>query len=160
VSNIEVLREDGQPGSKVRAAAELAADLEPAQVVVLTWSRSAAEAVSSLVGGEFIHGGVPTDERKRILDSFKTGGLRVLSGTLATLGEGLDGMQVAHHMIRLDRDWTPARNEQGLARIRRSGQASEVIFCWDITAADTLDAVVERALRAKEDVLEAVLKSP
>jgi SNF2 family DNA or RNA helicase len=159
VSNIEVLREDGEPGSKVRAAAELAADLEPAQVVVLTWSRSAAEAVSSLVGGEFIHGGVPTDERKRILDSFSRKELRILSGTLSTLGEGLDGMQVAHHMIRLDRDWTPARNEQGLARIRRSGQASEVIFCWDITAADTLDAVVERALRAKEDVLEAVLKS-
>jgi SNF2 family DNA or RNA helicase len=158
VSDISILR-PGEPGTKVRAAAELASDLEPAQVVVLTWSRGAAEGVAGLVGGEFIHGGVSAGERRRILDSFKSGDLRVLAGTLSTLGEGMDGMQVAHHMIRLDRDWTPARNEQAIARIRRSGQRSDAVFCWDITAADTVDAVVERALRHKEDVLTAVLSS-
>lgn len=156
-SNIEVLTDDDSPGTKVRAAAELCSDLDPAQVVVLTWSRSAAEAVAKLAGGEHIHGGVPAGERAEILGRFRTGDLRVLAGTLSTLGEGVDGMQVAHHLVRLDRDWTPARNEQALARIRRSGQRSERIFCWDVVAHDTIDAVVERALRRKEDVLSAVL---
>jgi len=158
VSNLEILDPSrAEMGSKVAAAVELCADLEPAQVLCLTWSRAAAERVALEAGGVYIHGGVSTDQRQGILEGFAAGRFRILAGTLATLGEGVDGLQVAHHCIRLDRDWTPARNEQALARIRRSGQASDKIWCWDITAADTIDAVVERALRRKENVISAVL---
>jgi SNF2 family DNA or RNA helicase len=149
-----------KPGSKVAAAAELCADLEPEQVVVLTWSRAAAERVAAETGGEFIHGGVESDERAAIMDRFKEGSLRILAGTLSTLGEGVDGMQVAHHLIRLDRDWVPARNEQALARIRRSGQLHDAVFCWDLIARDSLDETIEAALAAKTSVIDALLARP
>jgi SNF2 family DNA or RNA helicase len=134
----------------------LIGDLEPEQVVCLTWSRAAAERVAAECGGAFIHGGVAQADRHGLLDLFKRGHLRVLVGTLATLGEGVDGLQVARHMIRLDRDWTPARNDQAVARLRRSGQKRAVVV-HDIVAHDTIDAVVERALRVKQNVIESVL---
>lgn len=157
VSNIEILgAERTKPGSKIAAAVEIISDLEPEQVVVLTWSRAAAERVAEECDGAFIHGGVDTKIRQEILGKFTSGEIRILAGTLATLGEGVDGLQVARHMIRLDRDWTPARNDQAVARLRRSGQHRAVVV-HDIVAFDTIDATVEKALRHKTSVIEAVL---
>jgi SNF2 family DNA or RNA helicase len=158
VSDVEILGATRtKPGSKIAAALELISDLEPEQVVVLTWSRAAAERVAEECDGAFIHGGVDTGVRQQILGKFVSGEIRILAGTLATLGEGVDGLQVARHLIRLDRDWTPARNDQAVARLRRSGQRSAVVV-HDIVAFDTIDATVERALRHKTSVIEAVLK--
>jgi SNF2 family DNA or RNA helicase len=160
VGGLEVLgAERKRPGSKVRSALELIEDISPAQVVTLTWSRAAAERIAKEAGGVFVHGGVSLPDRRLALERFERGEVRVLAGTIATIGEGTDGLQVAHHLIRLERDWTPSRNSQALARIRRSGQQSPAIFCWDIVALDTIDQTVERALRRKEDVLEALLNS-
>lgn len=146
-------------GSKVAVAAELCADLEPEQVVVLTWSRAAAERVAKETGGSFIHGGVDQDARKKIMAGFTDGSVRVLAGTISTLGEGVDGLQVARILIRLDRDWTPARNAQSVARLRRSGQCSAVVV-YDLVARDTLDETIEAALAAKESVIDALLARP
>jgi SWI/SNF-related matrix-associated actin-dependent regulator of chromatin subfamily A-like protein 1 len=149
-----------KPGSKVATAVELAADLEPEQVVVLTWSRAAAERVAAETGGEFIHGGVEADERVKIMAGFADGSVRVLSGTISTLGEGVDGMQVAHHLIRLDRSWVPSQNDQAAARIRRSGQLHDSVFIWDLIARNSIDEVIEKALAAKESVIDALLVAP
>jgi SNF2 family DNA or RNA helicase len=158
VSDVEILgAQRTKPGSKIAAALELISDLEPEQVVVLTWSRAAAERVAEECDGAFIHGGVDTAVRQQILGKFGSGEIRILAGTLATLGEGVDGLQVARHLIRLDRDWTPARNDQSVARLRRSGQRSAVVV-HDVVAFNTIDATVERALRHKTSVIEAVLK--
>lgn len=156
VSSLEALVEREEMGSKVAAAVDLCADLEPEQVVVLTWSRSAAERVARETGGAFIHGEVTFKDRARIMADFTSGAIRVLAGTLATLGEGVDGLQVARILVRLDRDWVPARNDQAVARLRRSGQRSSVLV-YDLIARDTLDEVVEKALRNKQDVIDAVL---
>jgi SNF2 family DNA or RNA helicase len=149
-----------KPGSKVAAATDLCADLEPEQVVVLTWSRAAAERVAAETGGEFIHGGVESEARAAIMDNFKTGATRVLSGTLSTLGEGVDGMQVAHHLVRLDRSWVPSQNDQAAARIRRSGQLHDSVFIWDLHARGTIDETIEAALAAKTSVIDALLARP
>jgi len=149
-----------KPGSKVAVAAELCADLEPEQVVVLTWSRAAAERVAAETGGAYIHGGVEGEERAKIMAGFADGSVRVLSGTISTLGEGVDGMQVAHYMVRLDRDWTPARNEQAIARIRRSGQLHDAVVVYDLIARNSLDEVIEAALASKTSVIDALLARP
>jgi SNF2 family DNA or RNA helicase len=158
VSDVEILGAEraGKPGSKIAAAAEICGDLAPEQVVVLCWSRAAAERVAAEAGGVYVHGGVAAGDRDLILERFAAGKVRVLAGTLATLGEGVDGLQVARYLIRLDRDWTPARNTQAVARLQRSGQRSSVVV-YDLVADDTVDQWVERALRAKTSVIEAVL---
>jgi SWI/SNF-related matrix-associated actin-dependent regulator of chromatin subfamily A-like protein 1 len=152
-----LIPERDRPGSKVAATVELVTDLDE-QVVVLTWSRAAAEMVARETGGAFIHGGVSGAERQRILGRFATGEVRVLSGTLSTLGEGVDGMQVARHLVRLDRSWVPSQNEQAIARIRRSGQQHSAVFVWDIIARKTTDSLVAKALASKEDVINALLE--
>jgi SNF2 family DNA or RNA helicase len=145
------------PGTKARAAAELAADIgEP--VVIFTAYRATAVAVAGLVGAAAVYTGEQSaEEREQAVRSFVSGDVSVLVGTIGALSEGVDGLQaVSRHIIFVDRDWTPARNEQAIGRIRRSGQQSGVQV-WNIVARDTVDEDVEAALASKESVIEAVL---
>lgn len=145
-------------GAKICAALELARDLSPEPVIILTWSRAASERIfRSLVDSTLIHGGVPGQQREARLRGFVEGNYRVLVGTIDTLGEGVDGMQRAHHMIRLDRAWTPARNEQMIGRIRRSGQVSDRLVVWDVFARDSIDQHIADVVAKKEDVISALL---
>ncbi|SRR5579885_884952 len=143
--------------SKVKAAIELATDLEPEQVVILTAYRESADRLGEALRCPVIHGGVDLVRRDLRMAEFKSGTARCLVGTLATIGEGTDGLQVARHVVLLDRDWTPARNEQAIGRIRRSGQQSRNLCAWHVVARDTVDQTVAEALARKTDVIQAVL---
>lgn len=149
----------GEPalGSKGRAVCELVSDLESEQVVVFAAYRETVAAlcreIPQAVG---YHGGMSRPHRDEALLNFKTGQARVLVGTLGTMSEGIDGMQVARNVIFLDRDWTPARNEQAVARLQRSGQLSSVNVTH-VVAENTVDDAVATALRRKRDVIQAVL---
>lgn len=142
--------------SKIRAAIELADDLEPEQVVILTAYRESADRIGEALGCPVIHGGVDHVRRDIRVAEFVSGTARCLVGTLATMGEGLDGLQVARHVILLDRDWAPARNEQAIGRIRRSGQQSRNLCAWHVVARNTVDETVAQALAHKQSVLEAL----
>lgn len=143
--------------SKIKAAIELADDLEPEQVVILTAYRESADRIGEALGCPVIHGGVDHVRRDIRMAEFKSGTARCLVGTLATIGEGTDGLQVARHVVLLDRDWTPARNEQAIGRIRRSGQKSRNLCAWHVVARNTVDETVAQALAHKTDVIQAVL---
>lgn len=149
--------ERAKPGSKIAAAVELISDIEPEAVLTLCWSRAAAERVARETGGAFIHGGTSSAERARIMGDFTSGRVRSLAGTTATLGEGVDGLQVARVLIRLDRSWVPSQNEQAVARLQRSGQKRAVLV-YDLIARDTIDEVIEQALRDKQEVIDALLQ--
>jgi SWI/SNF-related matrix-associated actin-dependent regulator of chromatin subfamily A-like protein 1 len=144
-----------KPGSKIAAALELIADLEPEQVVILTWSRAAAERLAAETGGLYIHGGVAGDERHGRLEAFRAGKARTLAGTLATLGEGIDGMQVAQHVVLLDRPWRPSDEDQAIGRLRRSGQGKPV-FAWMLCARGTVDVWINKLLSQKRSVIDAI----
>lgn len=148
-------------GSKVRATAELCRDLEPEQVLVLTGFQETAYQVAEALGPEcsVVTGAMSRDARDKSLSAFKAGEARVLVGTLGVLREGVDGLQVARNIVLLDRDWTPARNEQAVARVRRSGQSLPVNV-YSIVALDTIDATVDRALRDKRAVIDSILGRP
>lgn len=144
-------------GTKGKAAVELVKDLESEQVVIFTAFRSTVSALCREIPQSVAyHGGLSRTHRDEALSNFKTGKARVLVGTIRTMSEGIDGMQVARNVIFLDRDWTPARNEQGIARLQRSGQLSSVNVTH-IVAENTVDGAVATALRRKEDVIQAVL---
>jgi SNF2 family DNA or RNA helicase len=156
VSDMEALGATrAEPGTKIAATLELIADLDPEQVVVLTWSRAAAERVASETGGAYVHGGVAGADRQLALEAFKAGKVRVLAGTLATLGEGVDGLQVARHVVLLDRPWRPSDEEQAIGRIRRSGQV-DAVFAWMVTARNTVDVKINRLLAQKRSVIDAL----
>lgn len=147
-----------QLGAKGKAAVDLIADLAPEQVLVFCAFRHTVDALVHALDGQAApyHGGHSAEGRAQAIADFKSGRRRVLVGTLATLGEGVDGLQVARNMIMVDRDWTPARNEQAIGRLRRSGQRSAVNVVH-LVANDTIDQVVSAALARKQSVIEAVL---
>jgi SNF2 family DNA or RNA helicase len=156
VSDMEALGATrARPGTKIAATLELISDLEPEQVVVLTWSRAAAERVADEAGGAYVHGGLAGPDRQAALEAFKEGKVRVLAGTLATLGEGVDGLQVARHVVLLDRPWRPSDEEQAIGRIRRSGQV-DAVFAWMVTARDTVDVKINKMLAQKRSVIDAL----
>lgn len=142
-------------GTKATAAIELARDLAPRQVVILTAFRATAERIAKELGGVLYMGGMATSDRVSVLEAFRSKRNRVFVGTLQSVGEALDGLQVAHHMILVDRSWTPAENQQVIGRLQRSGQ-TDVVRVTHITAKDTVDDVVARALVDKRDVIEAL----
>lgn len=146
----------GHLGAKGKACVELVDDMRP--VVIFCAFRSTVEALhQALSGSTPFHGGMSADLRQRSLKDFVAGKRTALIGTIATMGEGIDGMQrVARNIIFVDRDWTPARNEQAVARLRRSGQQSNVNVVH-LIAQDSMDDVVADALRRKSSVIEAVL---
>jgi SNF2 family DNA or RNA helicase len=148
------------PGAKIEAAVALATSqlMETEQVLILSAYQETARRVAEEIGDDALAytGDTPKGERRQILQQFRDGDLRVLSATIGTLGEGVDGLQVSRCLIQLDRDWTPARNEQVLARLRRGGQQSQVRV-WYIEAAGTIDQAVAEALARKTVIINSLL---
>lgn len=79
-----------------------------------------------------INGQTPKDERQKYLDSFRqSDGLRILVGTIGTIGTGLtlfdpNSHNTANEIIIADLPYTWAEFEQGIARLYREGQKHRV----------------------------------
>lgn len=147
-------------GSKVWGAYELISELAPEQVVVMVAYKATANALVDLFNSrdeleiaELHTGDQSHTERSRAVERFTTGQSRVIVGTHETMGEGVDGLQVASHIVLVDRDWTPARNEQAIARVSRSGQTADGVHAYYVVAADTIDQrVLETNLRKEAEI--------
>jgi len=75
-------------------------------------------------------------------DEFPTMKYRVFMSTLQLGGESIN-LTPAHHLVFLDRSWSPKDNNQGIGRIRRPGQtATPVVF--NINAKKTTDQYIEQ----------------
>jgi superfamily II DNA or RNA helicase len=115
-------------GSKLRRLRRLLGRLhEP--VVIFTEYRDSLEAIVDTLAPPLrvaaIHGGVPVEVRRSIVDAFNDGRVDVLVATDAA-GEGLN----LHHRCRLVVDvelpWNPLRLEQRIGRVDRLGQRRTV----------------------------------
>lgn len=143
-------------GAKVEASLDVLDTTE--QVVVLAAFKAPVEQlVRRLDGAVRYDGSVSPKTRREAVKAFASGDAQFIVGTIAAMGEGIDGLQVARSLVRLDRDWTPARNEQVVARIRRSGQRSDRIHVVDVVAADTTDEWIAEMLARKTAGIEKVL---
>lgn len=143
-------------GAKVTRTIEL---IEPTteQVVVLTAHKLTARLLADRLSSATLYTGAQSKkERDHAVKLFKHGDVQTIVGTIAAMGEGVDGLQVASRMVRLDRDWTPARNDQVIGRIRRSGQVADSIHVADVVAADTVDQDQAEALAGKIAVVDAI----
>lgn len=149
-------------GTKVKAAADLIADIGRPTVVFVAF-KSTAEALAAELGRpvSVITGDYSDDEREAMKGSFVSGSTDVLIGTYETLAEGVDGLQsVSHHTVMIDLPWTPEMMKQAVARLRRTGQEQERVYVHTIVARNTVDQTVARALEQKQDVIDAVLGRP
>jgi SNF2 family DNA or RNA helicase len=87
-------------------------------------------------------GEMSTKERNASLETFKNTPVQVLAGTIGAMGQGIDGLQnVCHVAIFLDRDWSPALNEQAEDRLNRIGQ-KEFVDIYVLECIGTVDKYV------------------
>lgn len=99
-----------------------------------------------------------THDKSAVVEQFKTDpARRVLLAQIVAGGTGIDGMQHATNRVLLaEYAWTPAINQQALARVARAGQKLPVRASY-VTLAGSLDDDIARALVRKEKIVKEVL---
>jgi SNF2 family DNA or RNA helicase len=93
----------------------------------------------------YIHMDVNDDDSTRYRkwhEDFASMEYRVFMSTLQLGGESIN-LTPAHHLIFLDRSWSPKDNNQGIGRIRRPGQTSVPVVI-NINALRTTDQYIEQ----------------
>jgi SNF2 family DNA or RNA helicase len=128
--------------------------------VVFGWYKPSLAALALRLQEEdidswLIDGDVPQKARGPIITAFQNGQKRVLLGTISTMGESIN-LQRANHVIRVDRCFNPAMNQQAVDRVDRQGQEREC-YLTDIVAEDTVDDLVVLPNLANKDALRAVV---
>jgi SNF2 family DNA or RNA helicase len=147
----------GEPiGTKAQAAIDIAENLGEQAVIFCAFRNTAKAVALNLKGATSYTGDMDTAMRNQAVGYFKTGQIQHLVGTIATLAEGVDGLQCARNVIFIDRDWTPSRNDQAVGRLLRQGQRNAVNVIY-VVANDTVDEAVNDALRQKRSVIDAVV---
>lgn len=129
---------------------------EPA--IVFTEYRDTLESIVAGAGTHFrtgaIHGGLPVDLRRRVVDRFNAGDLDLLVAT-DTAGEGLNLQTRCRLVIDVEIPWSPVRLEQRIGRVDRIGQ-SRTVHAIRFCHAGSIEERVLTHLRHRHDVARAI----
>lgn len=104
-----------------------------------------------------ITGDTPASERQKISNEFLMDKSKIRVIIMTTAGaEGID-LYGASDIIIVERDWTPAREEQAEARLHRIGQKNPVT-AWYLVANDTIDYKFNELIKLKRDTFKQVVR--
>lgn len=128
-------------------------------VIFSQWERMARLIAAALekigVQYEYLHGGVPSEKRKDLMQHFtENPESRVFISTDAG-STGLN-LQVASILINIDLPWNPAVLEQRIARIYRLGQQRNIQVI-NMVASQTIEERMLSTLNFKSSLFEGIL---
>ena len=128
-------------------------------VVFSQWERMtrlvAKELEKNGIGFEYLHGGMPSEKRKNLVDNFMNEpSSRVFLSTDAG-STGLN-LQAAATIINIDLPWNPAVLEQRIGRIYRLGQQNNIQVI-NLVAPHSIEEGMLGKLRFKTSMFEGVL---
>lgn len=128
-------------------------------VIFSQWERMtrliAAELDKLNIRYEYLHGGVPSEKRKILMDNFtELSESRVFISTDAG-STGLN-LQVASVLINLDLPWNPAVLEQRIARIYRIGQQRNIQVI-NLVTPQSIEERMLSTLNFKTSLFEGIL---
>ena len=128
-------------------------------VVFSQWERMtrliAKELEAKEIGFEYLHGGIPSEKRKNLVDNFMNEpSSRVFLSTDAG-STGLN-LQSAATIINIDLPWNPAILEQRIGRIYRLGQQNNIQVI-NLVAPHSIEEGMLGKLRFKTSMFEGVL---
>lgn len=128
-------------------------------VIFSQWERMtrlvAIELDEMGVGYEYLHGGVPSDKRKDLLENFRNKSESKVFLSTDAGGVGLN-LQNASYLINLDIPWNPAVLEQRIGRIYRMGQKKKVNII-NMVSTGTIEHKMLDVLKFKTSMAEGVL---
>jgi hypothetical protein len=106
------------------------------------------------IGYTMLHGGVPTRQRRELLEKFRSDpSCRVFLSTDAG-GTGLN-LQVADTVINLEMPWNPAVLEQRIARVHRLGQDRSVQVI-NLVTRDSIEERVQKTVEVKRSLFDGL----
>ena len=146
------------PSNKVAALKEIVSD-HPGQVVVFAMSRKLIELAAhelKAVPHIQITGTVSPQQRASDIALFQAGKRRIAFCTLQAGAEGID-LYAADLVVFLQQAWTPALNDQAIARCHRHGQRNPVTVL-NLVSRETVDEDIRKALTEKGHMSEEVLR--
>lgn len=113
-----------------------------------------AKRAGARKGWASLTGETSLKDRKTLVDAFQGGLLKGLACTIAAAGVGLTLTRAAH-ILRIDRDWTPAINKQAEDRAYRMGQMRGVVI-HDMETDHPIDVHLRAINQMKTDRIEPV----
>lgn len=135
-------------------------------VVVFTQFRKVHEAMHKRVltagiPSFMLHGDVPTDMRRAVVGQWNESHRQGKPGVIVCMyqvgGTGLN-MQIASHVIRLDKTYVPLLDAQAEDRAHRIGQKNTV-FVYDLLARKTYDQTIEKIVKTKKGIFGAAVET-
>lgn len=158
LTKLNILRQIVGAG-KVPAAIELAEDIlqSDEQVVLFCHHKETVTSIYDALksyGVGIISGDVSQKDRQALVDRFKEGAFPVMIITTAG-AEGID-LYTASHIIFVEREWTPAKEEQAEGRLHRMGQKNPVT-AWYIVAKNTVDEKLNSIIQTKRALVGQVI---
>lgn len=126
--------------TKIDALQEILAEHPDEQFLILTDSQRFAEVVAKRIpNAEEWSGKVPGNARDAIKERFIAGKTKYIVAVIASIGEGVDGLQWAsRHMVWLSQTESNMLNQQAMKRLYR-GMIEHNVFSYMIQAVDTYD---------------------
>lgn len=143
--------------AKIPAALEFADNAaDAAPLLVFSAHVDPVLAMRKLKGAGAFVGEESLSERKKLVEKFMGGELRLLAMTIKTGGTGLN-LQQAGGVLFVDRDYTPGANLQALARARRQGNVRACVRSWRLISDHPLDRNLSRILDEKQRLISAAV---
>jgi len=128
-------------------------------VVFSQWERMtrlvAAEFDKKGIEYEYLHGGIPSQKREKLLTNFKENPNSRIFLSTDTGGVGLN-LQSASLVINLDIPWNPAVLEQRIGRVYRLGQNRNVTII-NLVSTGTIEHKMLDVLKFKSSMASGVL---
>jgi len=144
--------------AKVDTLLSMVEEFEEAEepIVVFSAHRAPIDELAKREGWKVITGDTPNAERSAIEASFQRGELKGVGGTVRAAGVAIT-LTRAHQVIFVDRDWTPALNEQAEDRVCRIGQDRGVIVT-DLVGDHALDYRLYEVLARKTALIQTTVE--
>jgi len=148
--------------AKVEALMDILEDAGDQKVVVFSQFQGAVEYVASILDSKGIeygklHGGVSQEDRDRAIKKFQNDpDCKVFLASIKAGGLGIT-LTAGSICVFLDKDWTPANNNQAIDRLHRIGQENNVTVI-ELLAKDTVEEYIEQLLNEKQKTFDSLIE--
>jgi len=129
-------------------------------VIVYTHHRDVLSTVVSMLDDSLriavIEGGVKAQKRQSVVEDFQAGKVDVLVANILSANMGIT-LTRADTVVFVEREWTPAVEEQAEDRVNRIGQDAKVVHALYMQVSNTIDERFSRLVSQKRDVVKGIL---
>jgi len=146
--------------TKAEAVTEFVLD-HPGRLLLLAWYRDSARFLANALERKkhtvaYIDGSTSEAKRAEAIARYKTEPNCILVGTIGSMKEGWDGLQVGYQVLFAEQHYVSADNEQALRRILRRGQKQPVLVYW-LYALKSFDMRVRKVAAKRAANIEQAL---